>query len=229
MLMAIEGIDGSGKGTQAAAIQRRSVTQGLSISSFSFPRYGANPFADAVSAYLNGQFGVTNEVSPYLAALLYAGDRFCARDELIGSGRRDALVVCDRYVDSNIAHQAAKLPPKERLRFIRWIENVEYGAYGMPRADLTVFLVVPVKTAVQLIRRKPPRAYTARTADIHEADPDYLQACAEVYAFLVDRNPGTSIAIDCIDGGQLRSEESIADEIWQHVSQRLGRSVENVL
>jgi dTMP kinase len=221
MLIAIEGIDGSGKGTQTAALERRALTAGVRTRAFSFPRYGTNPFADAVGAYLNGAFGRADEVSPYLSALLYAGDRFTAKEELLHAIRSVELVVSDRYVDSNIAHQAAKLPGDERLRFIRWIEDIEYGTYAMPRADLTVFLSVPVETAVDLIAKKSPRAYTQRAADIHEADPAYLEACAEVYTFLARRNPSASVIINCVDSSGVRSPERISEDIWSHIAGNL--------
>lgn len=218
MLVAIEGIDGSGKGTQAQRLEARAVRDGCTARSFSFPRYGANPFALAISQYLNGGFGTTKSISPYLSAALYAGDRFCARSELLLAVRQSDLVVCDRYVDSNIAHQAAKLDGPVRSEFIAWIEEVEYNSYALPRPDLTILLAVPVHVAVKLIARKSARAYTALAADFHESDESYLKECAGVYLSLADRNRASTRVVRCVDSsGLLRTEDSIGDEVWEIV------------
>jgi dTMP kinase len=223
MLVSIEGIDGSGKGTQTDLLRSAAEESGYRVETFSFPRYGTNPFAEAVSAYLNGQYGSADDVSPYLSALLYAGDRFCARDELMRAEKNTDLVVCDRYIDSNVAHQAAKLSRSETGSFVRWIESIEYRAYAMPRPHLTVFLRIPVPIASTLIRRKAARKYTDRLADIHEADEKYLAACSDAYAMLADRYSDRAVSIDCMDGATLRSPASISAEIWAHVSQTLPR------
>src|SRR5918992_1792925 len=101
-LVAIEGIDGSGKGTQAALLAERARTEGLDVASFSFPRYGESAFSGLIADYLNGALG---EVRPELAALLYAGDRFSARAELLQALADHDLVVLHRYVASNLPHQ----------------------------------------------------------------------------------------------------------------------------
>src|SRR3954452_20357395 len=108
LLLAIEGIDGAGKGTQAARLAETAAERGHSVASFSFPLYDDNPFSRAVADYLNGEFGGAGEVHPELAALLYAGDRFHARPQLVEAIRDHDLVVCDRYVGSNMAHQGGK-------------------------------------------------------------------------------------------------------------------------
>ena len=63
MLIAIEGIDGSGKGTQAARVTQRLREQGRSVELLSFPRYEATFFGGAVGDFLNGKFGNLDEVA----------------------------------------------------------------------------------------------------------------------------------------------------------------------
>ena len=215
-LVALEGIDGSGKGTQAALLADRARAAGRTVATISFPTYDGNPFAEAVADYLNGRFGSADEVHPELAALLYAADRFHARGTLVEAIASHDLVVCDRYVASNAAHQGAKLQGDERRRLLDWLDAVEYGEFGLPRPDLVVLLDTPVALARTLVAQKGARGYTTLEADIHEADAAHAAATREVYLELAER--GNWVVVSTVDaGGGLRDVEAIADEIWEHV------------
>jgi len=219
MLIVFEGIDGAGKNTQTGLLTQRVACEGMSSAVFSFPRYGLNPFARAISRYLNGEFGGLDEVAPELAALLYAGDRFTTRDELIESLSENKLVICDRYVSSNLAHQAAKLPEAERENLMKWILEVEYETYGLPKPDLTLFLDVPVGVSQRLIQERGKRTYTELQADIHERAQDYLATCREVFVHMAENHIGGRWArVVCTDNdGALLPAETIGNEIWNAI------------
>ncbi len=214
MIIAIEGIDGSGKGTQTTHLLRKLTDSGYRAAGLSFPRYGTNPFAAGISQYLNGAFGPAGDVAPQLAAALYAGDRFCSRHDLTTLSAAPSILVCDRYVDSNIAHQAAKLPSSQWASFIEWIESIEYGVFDIPRPAVTIFLDVPVDAATNLIAAKAPRTYTALKADAHESDADYLGRTALVYQHLAQRTPGKYVSIDCRPDGSLLAPAAISALVW---------------
>ena len=76
MLIDLEGIDGSGKGTQARRLCDRFAQSGVSATLVSFPRYEATLFGRAVGDFLNGRFGSLDQVHPFLVSLLFAGDRY---------------------------------------------------------------------------------------------------------------------------------------------------------
>jgi dTMP kinase len=215
-LLALEGIDGSGKGTQAARLADRAREEGRTVASFSFPTYDGNPFAQAVSDYLNGEFGSADEVHPELAALLYAADRFHARPRLVEAVAGHDLVICDRYAASNAAHQGAKLEGAERRRLLDWLDAVEYGEFALPRPDLVVLLDTPVALARSLVSRKGARDYTTLEADIHEADTGHSTATREVYLELAERGGWRVVATAGDDGGP-RDVDEIAAEIWELV------------
>jgi dTMP kinase len=215
--VAIEGIDGSGKGTQAALLGDRARQAGRSVASFSFPLYDDNPFSMAVADYLNGVFGGVDEVHPELAGLLYACDRFHARPRLEAAVRDQDLVVCDRYVASNLAHQGAKLAGDERRRLIDWLETVEFGEFGLPRPDLVVLLDLEPALARTLVARKAARSYTALQEDIHERADEHLAAAREVYLELAAREPDAWRVVPVADGSEFRQPDEIAAAVWEAV------------
>jgi dTMP kinase len=216
VLLAIEGIDGSGKGTQAARLAETATVAGHRVASFSFPLYDGNPFSRAVADYLNGEFGAADEVHPELAAMLYAGDRFHAQPQLVAALAESDLVVCDRYVGSNAAHQGAKLEGEARERLLAWLEEVEYGEFALPRPELVVLLDAPVALARQLVGRKAARGYTTLEADIHEADAAHSAATRELYLELGRRHGWRIVSTEGEDG-EPRDVDDVADEIWSAV------------
>lgn len=224
-LIALEGIDGSGKGTQARRLDERLDEAGIKAALLSFPRYEATLFGQSIGDYLNGRFGALDEVSPYLVSLLYAGDRFESRRILSEALAHNEIVILDRYVPSNLAHQGAKVPEAQRAELLDWIRRVEYGIFELPRPDLVLLLDVPVAEGQKRIAAKAQRSYTERAADLHEADAGYLQRVREVYLQLADEEPNWHrIAAEADD--RLRTVDEIAEEVWQTVRARQRRTEE---
>ncbi len=216
-LVAFEGIDGSGKGTQARRLLDHMTEVGVRAELFSFPRYDDTMFGKVIGDFLNGRFGQLNEVDPQLVALLYAADRFESRPLLIDAAEQNDVVICDRYVPSNIAHQGAKQADEDRVRLIEWIERIEYGVLELPRPDLVVLLDLPVSEAQRLIALKDARTYTDKAADLQEADGDYLAKVRDVYCELADTQPNWS-KVECCSDGTLQTVDAIADRVRQAVA-----------
>ncbi len=220
MIVAIEGIDGAGKGTLGRALEARAEAAGLRVARLSFPRYEETRFAVLIGQYLNGRLGGLDDVSPRFAALLYAGDRMESRDLLLRLGARNDLVILDRYVASNLAYNAAKLAPGERDGFVDWLAEVEFEIFELPRPDLTCLLATPPEIADSLVAQKPARSYTEMTRDLHEADRGYMARVAEVYERLAREerdSPWFRCASVKAEGG-LRPPGEIADEVWHRLA-----------
>ncbi|RPI82323.1 MAG: thymidylate kinase, partial [Planctomycetaceae bacterium] len=118
LLIDFEGIDGSGKGTQARRLCERLSAERIPCALISFPRYSETLFGRAVGEFLNGRFGALDQVHPFLVSLLFAGDRFESKGLLETALAQNEVVVLDRYVPSNIAHQASKRAGPERQELI---------------------------------------------------------------------------------------------------------------
>ena len=217
MLLAIEGIDGAGKGTLCQALLIQAKKRGIRSASLSFPRYGETQFSDLVARYLRGEMGIKNQVPARYAALLYGGDRFESRDVLLALIADNDLVILDRYIYSNIAYNVAKLPPAEQAELIAWIEELEFGMFELPRPDLTLLLATSTELANRLVGKKDKRGYTEQTRDIHEADRDYLSRVSEVYGKLAETGGDGWLTINPLDDlGVLHRPEDIAMMAWQH-------------
>lgn len=218
--MALEGIDGSGKGTQTVRLAEALVRKGWRTERIAFPRYQQTFFGQRIGDFLNGRFGSLEDVHPFLASLLYATDRFQSLAELSRLRESAAVLVADRYTASNLAHQGAKVPADQRGQLVEWIEEVEHRVFGLPRADLTIWLDVSVANAQQLIARKSARDYTDRKADLQEENAQYLAAVRGVYEDLCRTN-GSWRRVACEVDGRLRELDDIASEIEQLVTTAL--------
>jgi dTMP kinase len=217
--IAIEGIDGSGKRTQLELLVLALESRDLPSAQFSFPRYESS-FGKLVARYLNGEFGPLSAVDAHLSALLYAGDRFESKEEIEAALNAGKTVIADRYVGSNLAHQAARVDAAQREEFIAWLSKLEYGLYGLPVEDLVLYLRLPVSEAHRLVGLKKERDYTKRRRDIQEADARHLEQAALVYDRLA-KEPNWA-TIECADaGGGLHSPETVHLAIITAIESRL--------
>jgi len=219
-LIALEGIDGSGKRTQLDLLAGELDARGLATFRISFPRYESS-FGKLVARYLNGEFGSLESVDPHLSALLYAGDRLEAKADIQTALAEGKIVLADRYVGSNLAHQSARVPPEQREEFFVWLKNLEYGLYGLPVEDLIVYLYVPTIEAHRLVGLKAARTYTPLRRDIQEADVSHLKQTSLIYDWLAT---GSNWArIDCTNTatGVLLTPEEIHRRVLQVVEDRV--------
>ena len=217
-LIAIEGIDGSGKRTQMELLASALHAAGIAVYSTGFPQYHSW-FGKMVGQFLNGELGSLDSVDPHFSALLYAGDRFEARANIETALQQGKVVLIDRYIGSNLAHQTARVAPEKREDFRRWICHLEYEIYGLPREDGVVYLRVPPEEAQKLVSQKTQRTYTSAKQDLQEASLHHLQDAADMYDFLARQAPW--ITIDCFDAarGAMRPPSDIAREVWAALQQ----------
>ncbi len=225
-LIAIEGIDGSGKRTQMDLLHGviAAGEGGDSVYSTGFPQYGSW-FGKMVGQFLNGEFGALEAVDPHFTALLYAGDRFEAKPQIEAALNGGKIVLIDRYIGSNLAHQTARVAPDKRADFRQWIEHLEYSIYDLPREDLILYLRVPPAEAQKLVAQKSQRSYTHAKQDLQEASLRHLQDAAAMYDQLARSAPW--VIIECFDAtsGTMRPVKEIASEVLASVDPVLRTAV----
>ncbi len=211
--VAIEGIDGSGKGTQTAALRRYFQEQGLNCETITFPRYSETLLGQQIGRFLDGRFGPLEHLHPVPISLLYAAERFESR-ALIEDKRNECdVLIADRYVGSNLAHQGARLQGAEREEFLAFIDRLEFELFGVPRPDLVLLLDLPAEASARRVASKRARDYTDQVADLHESNLEYLLAVREVYLELCAERPEWH-KIPCLDtSGQNRDIDEIQQEL----------------
>jgi dTMP kinase len=182
--------------------------RGIAHVCLSFPRY-VSFFGRMVAQFLNGEFGPLDAVDPHFSALLYAGDRLEAKITMEADLARGHMVLADRYIGSNLAHQGARVPREHREDFLKWLRKLEYEVYGLPAEDLVLYLKLPAAEAQRLVGSKGARSYTKHRRDILESNLGHLEAASETYDRLA--REANWVTIDCYDHAArtLRSPEAV--------------------
>jgi dTMP kinase len=219
-IIALEGIDGSGKRTQLDLLASALEARKFPTHRISFPRYESF-YGKLVGSYLNGEFGTLEAVDPHLSALLYAGDRLEAKPEIETALASGKIVLADRYIGSNMAHQSARVAPEKREEFFAWLKHLEFVLYGLPAEDLVIYLRVPFEEAHRLVGLKAARDYTKLKRDIQEADIKHLEQTGIIYDRLATE--ANWVRIDCMDASarSLRSPEEIHQSVFTFVEARI--------
>lgn len=223
-LIVLDGIDGTGKGTQIIFLAERLRREGSRVEIADFPQYGSKP-AGLVEMYLNGEFGTVEEVGPYQASVLFAVDRYAASHQIKEWLAGGAIVLSNRYVAANLGHQGGKIKDtNERQKYWEWAFEFEHKLLGIPRPDKNFILHSTPEIAHELVGRKDEREYLqGKTRDIHEEDMDHLFDSYEAYIALVKAYPDDFEIIDCAPSGSMLSPEDISQLVWERVQALLKR------
>ncbi len=220
----IDGTDGSGKGTQTQLLIEELKVNGFEVEMADFPQYGQKS-AGMVEEYLNGKFG---QVGPQAASIFYAVDRFDASFKIRQWLEEGKVVVSNRYVTANAGHQGGKIADDiERHKFFRWLNNLEYDIFGIPKPDLNVILYMPAEIAQKLVDQKAAeqRAYAeGKKRDLHEADLDHLKNAERVYLEIARLFPNTKL-VECVTKSEqakydvpcVLSPQEVHNKVWELV------------
>jgi dTMP kinase len=134
-IIAFEGLDQSGKQTQAELLRDRLKEDGRKARLVSFPDYGTS-IGEEIARALAGE----REYGPDVMQLLYVANRYERKPDLERWLDGGLILVCDRYTASSVAYgEAAGLDPE-------WLMDMQKL---LPPAALTIMLDIAPETAVK--------------------------------------------------------------------------------
>ena len=220
-LIVIDGTDGSGKATQVALLAKRLKKEGHIVKIVDFPEYYKNFFGKFVGHCLSEQYYKWIHVHPKIASVMYAADRWESKEEMEAWLKKGYIVIANRYVSANQIHQGGKIKSaKKRNDFIKWLDEMEYKVFGIPRPDLTLYLALPIDIVQKLLKHressKMKREYLKKKKDVHEADENFLINSRKSALKLVKEVPNF-IKIECSEKGAIMSREKIHEMIYAKV------------
>lgn len=221
-IISVEGTDGSGKKTQVDRLYRRLIDMGYDVMRKSFPNYDS-PSSAPVKMYLNGDFGASDQsLDCYQASSLYAVDRLCTYNlEIKEFYEKGGIILFDRYVQSNMLHQAGKIGDREKVdEYLDWLVDLEFNKLKLPEPDVIFFLDMPVEYSIELAKSRG--AYKSNTKkDIHEQDPEHLKKAYTVGKYVSSKYNWK--VINCIENDSIKSIDEIHNEIYNCVKEDLDK------
>ena len=217
-LIVLEGLDGSGKATQAQALVEHLTERGFPVRKITFPDY-ESPSSALVRMYLGGEFGTDpSSVNAYAASSFYAVDRYASfKKDWEAFYRQGGVLIADRYATSNAVHQCSKLERADWDAFLQWLFHYEYQLLGIPAPDLVFFLQVDPAVSQELMRQRYQGDESRK--DIHERNIAYLNRSRQAAEYCAQTLGWHSIS--CTSGGAMRSRESISAEVFAAAEQLL--------
>ncbi len=209
-LIVIEGLDGSGKGTQSQLVTEELSRRGYNVKKLTFPDYESDSSA-LVRMYLSGALGSNpDDVNAYAASSFYAVDRVAS---YLTKWKNDYetcdYIIADRYTTSNIIYQMSKIDKSQRDDFILWCEDYEYNRLKVPKPDVVVYLDMPPHISQKLMSGRYNGDESKK--DIHESNMKFLLSCRESALYATQKLNWHHI--DCADGDKPKSIETITKQI----------------
>ncbi len=216
-MIVIEGTDCSGKETQTDLLMKRLIDNNIVIDKFDFPNYKSATGKIIGGPYLGKEYigktffveGASN-VNPKVASLYFAADRLYNIEQINELLKKGVNVILDRYVYSNMGHQAGKINNKsKRYEMYEWIENLEFDLLQLPKPDICIFLHLPYKFSNKLKGKRQEKP------DGHEQSEEHLKNAEKAYIEIA--NKYNFKTIKCYKKNEIRTIDSINEELYEYV------------
>jgi len=189
-IIALEGIDQSGKRTQTRLLANELRRKGAKVGTISFPIY-KSPSGRQIQRFLEGK----QEYPATALHMLYSLNRWENQELITKLTERADFVIADRYYPSNLAYGVA------RGLSLGWLQELDRG---LPTANLVIVLDVPV-----------PASFTrkSRGRDVHERDRQLLFRVRRTY-----RTIARMLNWKIVDA--THSVEEVHEAVWSIVRQK---------
>ena len=206
-ILAFEGLDGSGKETQTKILEKRLRDEGIKVVRIEFPNY-ENKYSLFVKEYLGGQLG--KDIDPYVVSVFFSLDRLGIYKSQIENYLDDGyVVICDRYVYSNLIYQGARIKDsEEREKYFEWILDFEYEKCGLLKEEVSFFIDMPIDLSIKIIKSRGEH-------DIYEKDEKFLKDCYDNCKYIYKKY--NLVHINCCVNEKLLSVDEIGEIIYKKV------------
>jgi dTMP kinase len=191
-IIALEGIDQSGKRTQTRLLAKQLKKKGAKVGTISFPIY-KSPSGRQIQRFLEGK-----QKYPATALhMLYSLNRWENQEQMIKLAQNSDFVIADRYYPSNLAYGVS------RGLSLDWLQGLDRG---LPTASLVIVLDVPVPASF---------ARKSRGRDVHEKNRQLLVKVRRTYRTLAKK-----LGWKIVDA--TRPVEEVHEDVWRLVRKKLG-------
>ncbi|RLE55940.1 MAG: dTMP kinase [Candidatus Methanomethylicota archaeon] len=163
-LVALEGIDKSGKATQAKMLKEWLSTNGFPVEIIAFPDY-STPIGREIKAFLTEKISFNVEVRQ----LLYAANRWENKEKIEGMLKEGKIVIADRYIPSGLAYGYANGLPLD------WMLCLERG---LPEPDIVIVIDISPQTSIKRL---------SCGKDRYEKDVTFLSKVRSSYLYLAKK------------------------------------------
>jgi dTMP kinase len=208
LFLTFEGIDGSGKSTQARLLAERLRRAGRAVCETREP--GGTPIGKSIRAVLLDERHEAME--PLCELLLYLADRIQHLQQVIRPAlARGETVVCDRFHDSTVAYQHYG-----RGLDMSALETLVGREIGASPPRVTFWLDVDVAAAQARLAERQRRMQEAGSARLDKAPLPFHQRVREGYAALHRREPGRIVRLDAAVAA-----EAVHETVWRELRARV--------
>ncbi|MEL7610027.1 MAG: dTMP kinase [Bacillota bacterium] len=216
IVIAFEGIDGSGKTVQMQRLENALKARGKSVLTRSFPAYKSF-FGERIGSLLSGAAGVrADQVDAKSMALWFAMDRwadFQDRD----TSNADVLLI-NRYVLSNAVYQSIRERDLSEPDILDWVNELEYKRLALPEPDVHLVLDVQPNDAGRNVDKKGFREYVGEARDVYESAGGIQARAREKYLEYAKRCRNI-VVVDCMEQGSLLPEDEVFNRIESALSE----------
>jgi dTMP kinase len=181
LLIAFEGLDQSGKQTQAETLRDRLGADGRRVRLLSFPAY-ETPIGNEIERALRG----TREYGPDVMQLLYIANRYELKPQIEQERNSGTILVCDRYLASSVAYgEAQGLDPA-------WLLEIQRH---LPQPDITFLLDIAPEVSARR-KTKDRDKYERDLALLGRVRESYLRQSASGWVRLSADRDRSDVAAD---------------------------------
>ncbi|MDT4328798.1 dTMP kinase [Methylomonas sp. MED-D] len=214
MLISFEGIDGTGKATQAILLQERLNAEGIDSVYFDFPAYESFVGKEIGSLLSSDSADKEHDaltLPPKLMAMLFSLDRMQFYKQITDAIAKKQVVITNRYSLSNSVFQTIRAGED----ISKWVDSLEHVALGLPRPDFYIVFMGSLSASRKLVASKGARNYT-ESHDIYEKNDELLEKAQTLYSE-IETPYSEKIIITCLSEGNYRTRDDIHEEIVKKI------------